>query len=113
MYRFYLFALLLFTASCNSPSVLPEGGYYGRLKTDHGTYPLYLNYQPSGQSTLTIISFRGYGIPLDTLFFKSDSLHFTHRDSFEKYAGYFDRSTGDITGNWIFGDSVFQPLTFT
>jgi CubicO group peptidase (beta-lactamase class C family) len=104
-----LLVLLLFLSACHSPSSTPTGDYYGRLKINDYTYRLYLNLT---NATFMTVGFRVNEIPLDTLYFKNDTLHFARRDFYSEFNGYYDNRTKTIIGQWIAEDSIPHPLTF-
>ncbi|WP_276372771.1 serine hydrolase [Chryseolinea sp. H1M3-3] len=108
MNRLFIVSLGLLL-SCHPPSSAPIGDYYGRLEIDGFTYRLYLNLS---QSSLTAVSLRGEEIPLDTLYFKNDSLHFSRADFYSEFNGYYDAEEGVISGNWISEDRRVFPLIF-
>jgi CubicO group peptidase (beta-lactamase class C family) len=58
------------------------------------------------------VGFRGQEIPLDTFYFKNDTLHFSRADFYSEFIGYHDNRTGTIAGQWIAEDSVSYPSTF-
>lgn len=109
MHRLFILPSLLFLLCCHSPSPTPRGNYYSRFKINGFTYRLYLNLS---KPTLMSIGFRGEEIPLDTFYFKNDTLHFGRADFYSEFIGYHDPRTGIINGQWIAEDSVSYPSTF-
>ena len=96
--------------SC-SPRHLPERDYFGTLHIEDRTVRLVLSYNGTVTS-LVIVGFRGYEVPIHDVSFRKDTLRFNRTDVFSSYKGRYNASTGTITGQWQGEDSIVRPLTF-
>src|SRR5688500_5070987 len=96
--------------SC-SPRYLPERAYYGTLQMEDRTVRFVLSCNDKITS-LVIVGFRGYDIPIHNVSFKNDTLRFDRMDVFSAYNGHYNTTTGVITGQWHGEDSIVRPLTF-
>lgn len=102
--------LILFLFSCASED-LPQRDYYGSLHIEDYTYRFVLS-NTKKKPSLQIIGIRGNEILIDKVSFRNDTLRFSRADVFTTYKGYYDPTTGNITGEWTGEDSIAHPLTF-
>jgi Beta-lactamase len=58
------------------------------------------------------VSFKRYDVPMDTMFFKDDSVYFRFQEFFTEFGGKYDHKNNTITGTWTTEDSVAIPVTF-
>lgn len=90
----------------------PPGHWFGLLKIKPATYRLYLKYdKPAYQ--LFILSPKANEIPLDTMYFKNDSLYFNRDDFYSEYKGSYRPASNTIHGFWTADDHKKYPVTFT
>ena len=66
---------------------------------------------PSHQRLLNV-TFKRYDVPMDTIFFKDDSVYFRFQEFFTEFGGRYDRENNRIVGVWTTEDSVTIPVTF-
>jgi len=97
--------------ACMKPPARIDGDYYGVLKGKDSTYRLYLQYD-NGKPALTVVGFRGYGVPVRSVESGSDSVKFIRQDGYSSFTGLYDAATNQIKGRWITEDSVSHVLTF-
>jgi hypothetical protein len=77
----------------------PSGHWLGMLKIKKMTYRIYLKYSgSSGQ--LFILNPKRHEIPLDTLFFRNDSLYFKRSDFYSIFEGMYMAGSNTIGGYW-------------
>ena len=58
------------------------------------------------------VTFKRYEVPMDTMFFKDDSIYFRFQEFFTAFGGKYDHKNNTITGTWTTEDSVAIPVTF-
>lgn len=102
---------ILFLFSCE-PEGLPRRDYYGVLRIEDYTFRLVFSNKDDVPS-LTSVGFRDYGIPIQNVSFRNDTLRFSRGDLTAFYRGYYDASAGTVTGLWTDEESIAHPLTFT
>jgi CubicO group peptidase (beta-lactamase class C family) len=103
-----LIALLLGTEN-ELPT--PKGHWFGLLKIKSKTYKLYLHYNQAAHK-LAILNPKANEIPLDTIFFRNDSLYFRRGDFFSEFMGSYHSSTKVIDGIWIDDSRKKHRVTF-
>ncbi|AYB32536.1 serine hydrolase domain-containing protein [Chryseolinea soli] len=108
--RAYLFLFLLL-AGCANTHPKPGGSYLGLLAMTGITYHLFLDNQGPAP-VLYGVTFKADPLPLDTIYFKGDSLHFRMKEYYSEYKGRFDAGANRIEGIWIGEDSLAHPLVF-
>src|SRR5687768_2085078 len=89
----------------------PKGDWLGTLKIRPITYRIYLK-TTEASSQLFVLNPKANEIPLDTLFFRNDSLHFKRGDFYSSYAGKFLKESNIIHGNWTDDGYKKHPVTF-
>ncbi len=89
----------------------PPGHWLGILKIKPITYRIYLKHDgPSAQ--LFILNPKANEIPLDTLFFRNDSLYFNRSDFYSTFEGKYAQASNTITGYWTDDRRKKHPVTF-
>ncbi len=89
----------------------PTGDWFGILKIKPMTYRLYLKHSGTS-SQLFILNPKANEIPLDTLYFKNDSLHFKRGDFYSEFNGAYQSSSNSIQGFWIDDGHKKHHVTF-
>jgi CubicO group peptidase (beta-lactamase class C family) len=107
MTRHFLIILLTFACCYNA---LGQAHYYGRIKTQENTIPLYLYVKNNREGKLTILSFRGYEVPLKTFRIKKDSLIFRRKDGNAVFKGHYDKTKSGYAGMWNEDGSSHEVL---
>lgn len=75
------------------------GHWFGILKIKPITYRIYLKYSETS-SQLFILNPKANEIPLDTLFFRNDSLYFSRSDFYSNFKGKYSQASNTISGYW-------------
>ena len=96
--------------SCSRPEA-PAGQWLASIPYTNITYRMVFENKPSGQS-LYNVTFQRYDIPMDTIFFKDDSVYLRFEEFFTEFGGKYDRKNNTIVGTWTTEDSVHIPVTF-
>ena len=100
--------LLLFSILAQAT---PSGHWLGMLKIKKMTYRIYLKYSgSSGQ--LFILNPKRHEIPLDTLFFRNDSLYFKRSDFYSIFEGKYTTESNTIGGYWTDDGHKKHPVIF-
>lgn len=89
----------------------PTGDWFGILKIKPITYLLYLKHSGT-RSQLFILNPKANEIPLDTLYFKGDSLRFNREDFFSEFKGAYQSASNTIQGLWTDDGHKDHPVTF-
>jgi CubicO group peptidase (beta-lactamase class C family) len=105
------FIILAFLAFSCHKAPLSTGHYFGIIKDGDKRYRFALDYTTK-KPVLTLISFRGYKIPLKKYEFKNDSVFFERAGENASYKGLFSSTDNIIYGEWTSDDSVKFPLIF-
>lgn len=103
-------AFLPIAFSCASPS-LPHNFYYGEINDGINRYRFGFDYT-SNKPSLTIISFRGYPIPLRKYSMKGDSVFLSRADANGYYKGRFSKERNEVVGQWTSDDTLKFSLNF-
>lgn len=110
MRKIIFVGLVLITLSCSQHS-LQGTHYYGIITDGNNRYRFALDYSHK-KPVLTLISFRGYELPLKRYEFKNDSVFLERADENASYKGVFNFTQNIIHGEWTSGDSKKFALTF-
>ena len=111
MNRFSIVMLLAATACYAQQPDRPAKNYLGLLRFPDITYHIYLTMQGT-QPEVINATFKANQFPLDTIYFRHDSLYFKLAEYFSEYHGLYQHETGRITGYWTGEDSKRYPLEF-
>jgi hypothetical protein len=102
--------LSLVLLSCSKPTP-PEGQWLGSIPYSTITYRMAIESDQSHQRLFNV-TFKRYDVPMDTMFFKDDSVYFRFQEFFTEFGGKYDQKNNTITGTWTTEDSVAIPVTF-
>jgi len=94
-----VFLSLIIVGSNDFITPVPTGDWLGILYIRPITYRVYLTHSANA-SRLFILNPKANEIPLDTLFFRNDSLYFSRGDFSSTFAGLYKKSTNTIHGYW-------------
>ena len=100
--------LILVQVSYASPRT---GHWLGILEIKPVTYRIYLKYSENSAQVF-VLRPKANEIPLDTLFFRNDSLHFSRADFYSTFAGKYTSSSNTIKGYWTDDGHKKHPVTF-
>ena len=92
-------------------SAKPPGHWLGILKIKPVTYRIYLKLTGSS-AQLFILNPKANEIPLDTLFFRNDSLYFNRSDFYSTFEGKYAPASNTIMGYWTDDGHKKHPVTF-
>ena len=92
-------------------SAKPPDHWLGLLTIKPITYRIYLKLT-GPTAHLFILNPKANEIPLDTLFFRNDSLHFNRSDFYSKFEGKYALMSNTITGYWTDDSRKKHPVTF-
>jgi len=102
---------LIVLLSIQLVSAKPPGHWLGILEIKPITYRVYLKLTgPSAQ--LFVLNPKANEIPLDTLFFRNDSLYFNRSDFYSKFEGKYALASNTITGYWTDDSRKKHSVTF-
>jgi CubicO group peptidase (beta-lactamase class C family) len=107
----FICMLLAVTACSARPSVPPANHYLGLLRFPDITYHIYLTMEGT-QPEVINVTFKANKFPLDTIYFRHDSLYFRLAEYFSEYHGLYHHETGRITGYWTGEKHKRYPLEF-
>jgi len=107
-YILILLSLLLWSCSASSP---PTGQWVALVPYESITYRMVLDTKLA-KPRLFNVTFKRYDVPMDTIFFDGDSLHFLFGEFYTGFDGSYDKRSNLIRGTWIKEDSVRIPVTF-
>lgn len=96
--------------SCTTPRLTNED-YIGFMDVEGRKLKFVLtgvDHQPK----LSLVSFRGYELPIADFTFDNDTVRFRRTDAPSYYSGYHDENTKNIIGSWKGEDNITRPLTF-
>ena len=103
--------VLLLLCSGEFQEMEPSGHWLGILTIKPITYRIYLKHA-GNSSQLFILHPKANEIPLDTFYFKRDSLFFKRADFFSTFEGTYRRESNSIHGNWTDDGHKKHPVTF-
>jgi len=92
-------------------SARPPGHWLGILKIKPVTYRIYLKLTGTS-AQLFILKPKANEIPLDTLFFRNDSLYFSRSDFYSTFEGKYTPAVNTIMGYWTDDGHKKHPVTF-
>ena len=97
--------------SSQQVSARPSGHWLGILKIKPVTYRIYLKVTGSS-AQLFILNPKANEIPLDTLFFRNDSLYFNRSDFYSTFEGKYTPASNTIMGSWTDDGHKKHPVAF-
>ncbi|HYI78534.1 MAG TPA: serine hydrolase [Chryseolinea sp.] len=100
--------LLLFSMLAQAT---PSGHWLGMLNIKKMTYRIYLKYSGSSGQVF-ILNPKSHEIPLDTLFFRNDSLYFKRSDFYSIFEGKYTTKSNTIGGYWTDDGHKKHPVIF-
>jgi CubicO group peptidase (beta-lactamase class C family) len=101
--------LALFTIQFASAK--PSGHWLGILKIKPITYRIYLKHD-GHSARVFILNPKANEIPLDTVFFRNDSLFFNRSDFYSTFEGKYAPASNTITGDWTDDGHKKHPVIF-
>lgn len=108
MQRFIIAILtVVFFPDANSQ---PAGQWLAAVPYSSLTYRMYLESQTLPR--LINVSFKANEIPMDTIYFDKDRLHFSFKEFYTTFNGQYDAKANRISGIWITEDKVRIAVTF-
>jgi len=108
--RPYVLFLCLILLSCSKPEA-PDGRWLANVPYSTITYRMVFESSVSGPRLFNV-TFKRYDVPMDTIFFKDDSVYLRFGEFFTEFGGRYDRKNNRIVGTWTTEDSVDIPVTF-
>lgn len=106
-----LTVLILLVGPTEIKKTEPYGNWLGILTIKPVTYRIYLKHSEKS-SQLFILNPKANEIPLDTFYFKNDSLYFTRADFFSTFEGKYQSASNTVHGYWTDDGHKKHPVTF-
>ncbi|HEX6226765.1 MAG TPA: hypothetical protein VFZ52_20240, partial [Chryseolinea sp.] len=94
--RNILIVILLYSFTAHA---VPSGHWLGILKIKPMTYRIFLKYDGAAGSVY-ILNPKSNEIPLETLYFRNDSLFFKRSDFYSTFRGKYVPASNTIDGYW-------------